>query len=191
MIDWGALKSEYITGSMSYKGLADSHAMHYTTIQRVATAERWPDLRAAYRAEAVNQAIAGEMVNEVDRLKKLMDAANAIQDVIINAVDDPEQFRRHLVPMERYDGDLGAALKDTEERVYSKFDTKAIKDLTGAIKDLTYSMRNLYGLPTQAEREAQRIAAERLEIERRKAQQGDENDKEITVVLKGLEDYSR
>ena len=92
---------------------------------------------------------------------------------------------------ERYDGEVGAALKDTEERIYTKKDTKALKDLTGAVKDLLYSVRNLYGLPTQGEREAQRIAAERLEMDRRKAQLDEDSDKTITVELKGLEEYSK
>ena len=83
----------------------------------------------------------------------------------------------------------------TAERLYDKVDTKAIKDLTGALKDMTLVLRNLNNLPTQAEAEAQRIAAERLKLEQRKvdaAEKADGIDKSIVVRLEGdLEAFAK
>ena len=69
------------------------------------------------------------------------------------------------------------------ERIFDKADSRAIKDLTGALKDMTLVLRNLYNLPTQAEAEAQRIAAERLKLEQRRVDAESGTDKSIKVVL--------
>ena len=190
-IDLVALKAEYITGRDSYKTMAKKHNVSLSTLQRAAAEQGWFAERQQYRIEAVSRAVAAEQDNEVDRLRKLMQATEAIQDVVIMAFGDGKQFNRHLVQTEVYDPDIGAALKDTVERVYDKVDTKAIKDLTGAIRDLTYSVRNLYGLPTQAEREQQRIAAERLNMDKRKAESDETADKTIHVVMLGAEEYAK
>lgn len=79
----------------------------------------------------------------------------------------------------------------TEERTYQKVDTKALKDLTGVLKDLTGLVRDLYGIPTQAQAEAQRIAAERLELDRKKAEDGSA-DTHAELEIVGLpEEYKR
>ena len=79
----------------------------------------------------------------------------------------------------------------TEERTYQKVDTKALKDLTGVLKDLTGLVRDLYGIPTQAQAEAQRIAAERLELDRKKAEDGS-TDTHAELEIVGLpEEYKR
>ena len=78
-----------------------------------------------------------------------------------------------------------------EERTYQKVDTKALKDLTGVLKDLTGLVRDLYGIPTQAQAEAQRIAAERLELDRKKAEDGS-TDTHAELEIVGLpEEYKR
>lgn len=190
-IDWNALRALYVTSLDSYAKIARSMGMKPNTIAKKGKEEDWPEQRRIYREEAMKRALEGEITEEAERLKKLMFVVNKLQDEIANAFEDEHQFNRHLVQCERYDGEVGAALKDTEERIYTKKDTRALKDLTGAVKDLLYSVRNLYGLPTQGEKEAQRIAAERLEMDRRKAQLGEDSDKTITVELKGLEEYSK
>ena len=67
----------------------------------------------------------------------------------------------------------------------------ALKDLTGVLKDLTGLVRDLYGIPTQAQAEAQRIAAERLELDRKKAEDGS-TDTHAELEIVGLpEEYKR
>ena len=63
--------------------------------------------------------------------------------------------------------------------------------MTAALKDLTGILRNIYGIPTQAEAEAQRIAAERLEMDKAKAAT-DAGSSDIVVELPPeMEDWSR
>ena len=61
-------------------------------------------------------------------------------------------------------------------------DVKSIKGLADTISGLTANVRNLKGIPTQAEKEAQKIAAGRLEIERKKLD-GDEEDAKFEFVV--------
>lgn len=191
MIDWEGLRAEYITGNLSFKALSMKHNMHYTTLQRKATADGWYEQRRQYRIEAASRAIADKMVSEVDRLRKIMTATETIQDVVLDTVIDPEQFNRHLVQNEIYDNENGVALRITEEKVFDKVDTKAVRDMTSAIKDLVYCVRNLYKLPTQAEEAQQRIAAERLAMDRKKAEADETADKTIHVVMQGAEEYAK
>ena len=67
---------------------------------------------------------------------------------------------------------------------FAKVDPKALKDLTGVLKDLTGLMRDFYNIPTPAQAEAQRIAAARLELDRKKAE-ADSTDDGVEVVIKG------
>lgn len=112
-----------------------------------------------------------------------------MNETIAGIKKDPQQFNRHLVT-QGADG-----MTETIERIFAKVDTRAIRDLSGAIKDMTTATRSLYGLPTQVEAEAQRVAAERLKLEERKtdaAEQANQVDKSIIVRLEGeLEDYAK
>ena len=59
------------------------------------------------------------------------------------------------------------------------------------MKDLAIVHRNLHGMPTQAEREAQRIAAERLKMDQKRAQLDENADKSIAVELVKAEEYAK
>lgn len=190
-IDWNALKAEYVTGTMTYRQLARDRGVSSTALSDHGKKEGWAELRRQYRIEAAQKAIDSEVDNEAERLAAVIKAANSMQGVILKVLGDDKQFFRHLVQDEIYNEDVGAAVKTTEERIYKKADTRAIRDLTGAIRDMTSVLRNLYNLPTQAEREAQRIAAERLNLDKRKADADEQVDKSITVRLTGdLEAFS-
>ena len=190
-IDWNALKAEYVTGTMTYRQLARDRAVSSTALSDHGKKEGWAELRRQYRIEAAQKAIDSEVDNEAERLAAVIKAANSMQGIILKVLGDDKQFFRHLVQDEIYNEDVGAAVKTTEERIYKKADTRAIRDLTGAIRDMTSVLRNLYNLPTQAEREAQRIAAERLNMDKRKADMDEQVDKSITVRLAGdLEAFS-
>lgn len=184
-IDWNALKAEYVTGTMTYRQLARDRGVSNTALSDHGKEEGWAELRQQYRIEAAQKAIDSEVDNEAERLAAVIKAANSMQGVILNVLGDDKQFYRHLVQDEIYNEEVGAAVKTTEERIYKKADTRAIRDLTGAIRDMTSVLRNLYNLPTQAEREAQRIAAERLNMDKRKADMDENVDKNISVVFKG------
>ena len=182
VIDWNRLKVAYVTGNMSYKELAKKHRLQATAVSRKGKEEQWPRLRKEYRQKAADKAIENEVDNEAERLSKLIKAEDAMEDVVVKLFSDAQQFYRHIV----IDGQ-----GHSEERIFDKVDTRAIRDLTGALKDLTFIRRNLQNLPTQAEKEAQRIAAERLKMDHKKAEAEDNADKNIMIELQAAEEYAK
>ena len=176
-VDWGAIKTAYVSSTKSYKRLATEHNLSFSAVSKRGKDEGWPALRKAFQEEAACRAIAGEVDNEAKRLGKIIEAANAMSDVIHGVFNDTEQFHRHIVTNTHGDETI------TSEKIFEKVDSRAIKDLTGALKDMTLVLRNLYNLPTQAEAEAQRIAAERLNMDKRKMEAESGTDKSIKVVL--------
>lgn len=54
--DWVALKTEYVTGQISYNGLCKKYNIPYRTLADHGKAENWRAEREKYRAEAVQNA---------------------------------------------------------------------------------------------------------------------------------------
>lgn len=184
-INWDTLKTVYVTTQLSLNDLAKREGLKLHTIQERSRKDGWVAARMAFRAKATEQAMDKAVDEETDRLAKIISAANSMASVIENVYKDDEQFHRHIV----------LDMDSMVEKRFDKVDTKAIRDMTAAIKDMTLVLRNLHNLPTQAEVEAQRIAAERLKLEQRKvdaAEKAGEVDKNIVVRLEGdLEAYAK
>ena len=187
--DWAALAAAYITSDKSYKTIAAEHGLSRTAVAYKGAQEGWPAQRLEYRRKNARKAIERQGRKDVNKLLKLMEAADWLNDTIAGIRKDPQQFNRHLISM-GMDG-----CTDTVEKIFEKVDTRAIRDLSGAIKDMTTATRNLYGLPTQAEAEAQRVAAEKLKLEQRKtdaAEKAGEVDRSIIVKFDGdMEAFSK
>ena len=195
-VNWEKIKLEYITTDTSQTKLAKKYGVPLSNIARRCTKEKWVELRDNYKRDVTVKTAKKSANREANRLARLMDTTSKAIDVTVKAFGDPDQFNRYIVERkEKYafptagDGseDEEAALVSerqwSEEQIFSKIDTKALKDLTAVLKDLTGLMRDFYNLPTPAQAEAQRIAAERLELERRKNAFGDEDEDETGIIL--------
>ena len=192
--DWQKMKSEYITTDISYRKLGQKYGVNSTTISVRGKTEGWVEERKRFRSKTLAKALGKSSEREAGRLARLMDTTSRAIDVAVKAFADEDQFNRYLIEMrEEYaapvieeDGETAISQRTwTEERTFRKVDTKALKDLTAVLKDLTGLMRDFYNIPTQAQAEAQRIAAERLELEKKKAAADSEERGDITVVLEG------
>lgn len=193
-VNWEEIKTEYITTSVSQRKLAEKHGVSYCSLKDRSVKEGWVSLREQYRRKTLAKALSKASSKEANRLSKLMDTTTKAIDVIARAFSDEDQFNRYLVEVkEEYvspvvdEGD-GAprAISErqwTEEKIFKKLDTKAIRDLTSALKELTGLTRDFYNIPTPAQAEAQRIASERLELDRIKAESDKEDKGDITVIF--------
>ena len=192
--NWDALKTLYVTTQLSLNDIAKREGIKLHTIQQRSRKDGWVAARMAFRTQAVAQAVDLAVDNEANRLAKIINAANSMASVIEAVYKDPEQFQRHVVVDTIMDEDGGKNIL-TMEKQFRAVNTKAVRDMTAAIKDMTLVLRNLHNLPTQAEAEAQRIAAERLKLEQRKvdaAEEANKVDKSIVVRLEGdLEAYAK
>ena len=200
-VNWEKIKTEYITTDISHRKLASKYSVPLSNIQRRSKAENWVDCRSQYKAKVTSKTLEKSANRESNRLAKLMDVTSKAIDVVVSAFDDKDQFKRHLVDRQEkyafpsYQGeetdeggevdtkDLLAEKRWTEEQIFQKIDSKALKDFTAVLKDLTGLMRDFYDIPTPAQAEAQRIAAERLELDRRKNAMSEEDDDETGIIM--------
>ena len=172
-VDWAQVQSEYIAGTMSLQKLAAKYKVGYKAIAERSSAGGWKRQRDKYRrdtcARAVKQ-LGDKHVRKIAReLEGLAFVSEKLSGTMQRAMEDSDQFNRHLVQEKSIRKDGGADVL-TVERVYDKLDARALRDFTAALADLTKTMRNLFELPTDAEREQRQMARERLDMDRRKAE---------------------
>ena len=193
-INWDAVRTLYVTTQLSLAEVARREGLKPHTVTERSRKDGWVAARMAFRAEAAAQAVDLAVDNEANRLAKIINAANSMAAVIEAVYTDPEQFQRHVVTDTVIEDDGSKGIL-TVEKQFRAVNTKAVRDMTAAIKDMTLVLRNLHNLPTQAEAEAQRIAAERLKLEQRKveaAESANQVDKSIVVKLEGdLEAFAK
>ena len=177
MADWQAIKTEYITTATSYRKLAKKYGVSHVQIANVGGKEGWVEQRKQYLSETLSKTLTKSSDKEAARLSNLMATTTKAIDVAAKAFEDEQQFNRYLVETGPKDN------RETEERIFAKVDTRALKDLTAVLKDLTTLVRDFYNIPTPAQAEARRIAAERLALDQRKSAFGSEDDDDETGVI--------
>lgn len=195
--DWKKIKTEYITTDISQRKLAAKYGVSHVAVSDRSKKEEWVKAREQYKAKTLAKTLEKSSDIEANRLARLMDTTTKAIDVAVRAFEDESQFNRYLVdrretyasPLIDEDGETAISERSwTEEKVFSKVDTKALKDLTSVLKDLTGLMRDFYNIPTPAQAEAQRIAAERLELDRRKADADRGAPEPVTIIMGGEAD---
>lgn len=193
-INWAAIKTEYLTTKTSYRKLAEKYGVHKDAIGKRAKAEGWQTDRQMQTDRVTTKTLEKIADKEADRLARLIDATTRAIDVAMEAFEDDKQFNRYLVekkeqyavPQTEENGETVTVISErqwVEEQTFSKVDTKALKDLTGILKDLTRLMRDFYNIPTPAQAAAQKLAAERFELDKRRLGEGEEEGDETGVVL--------
>ena len=184
-LDWIKIKTEYVTTNATYQQLADKNGVAYTTIAKYAKLDNWIEERDKYKIETthklINRCMTKEVKNEADKLERMRESADKLSEMINKSLNDTDQFNRHIVQTKKKSGQEEEW--DSEERIYKKLDTRAIKDMTSAMKDLTSMLRNVYDLQTIQEIEANRIAKEKLQLDREKASLFDDDEDDTGVVL--------
>lgn len=181
--DWPKIRAEYIEdGNITYNELAAKYGLTKTTLYKRARAERWVEARKKYQKKVMRKSVekmaAKKSTVVAKELLKLQSAADKMANVLDSVMQNTEQFYLHMNTRGE-----GAGVFYTECTKEEKADTKAIKDLASALKDMTFVLRNIYDIPTIQEREAMKIAAARLEMEKAKADTGPEEDAGTGVVV--------
>lgn len=179
-VDWEAVRIDYVCNGLKLRELQEKYNVSMTVISRKSMADDWRSQKQKHVEKCFRKAEEKAANAEADRLDKLRRATELALDIAVTALEDNDQFKRYIVT----EG-CGMGESVASEKKFDKYDLKALKDLTSIIKDLTGLTRDFYGIPTQAQAEAQRIAAERLELERRKtdAAVGSDEDEDGTGVV--------
>ena len=199
-LDWGAIKTEYITTEISLSKLAAKHGVTKGALGAKCSKEKWVDERKRYKNSVITQTINARAGEDANHLSELLGAAEMITGIAVEALTKREHLytymverrERYTVPVDSVSGDIWDETGDgvpvaerqwTEDRVSDAINTKALKDLASIVKDMTGLLRDFYNIPTPAQQDQREIARERLELEKRKADQVEADDDEIGVVF--------
>ena len=188
--DWDAIKTEYVTTDISLRKLSEKYKLYYGDIAKRCKEEKWVDQRKKVKSRAVSKAVSKACNKKANELYKVLDSTYAIRDRIFQAMDDPYQFNRYIVQHSTGKGEY-----DTEERVYDKLDTKAIKEMTQALRAVESLIRSLNDMPTEAEIQRLRIEREKFELEKEKwekekAEASSANEVRITFDTDDIEGWN-
>lgn len=177
-IDRNKLEAEYITSLKSYRDLADEFGVPFKSVCVLGREGEWRQKRKKYRESVVTKTVNKTAEKESKKLSKLISSADKAAGVIEKALSDSQQFNRYVITQKEADGS-----ETTQEYMFDKTDTKALRDIVACLKDLTAVMRNLNNIPTASETEQMNIQREKLEIEKKKAEDGSDRDSNITVTF--------
>jgi hypothetical protein len=165
--DWAVIKHEYVTDpDATLRKMAAKYGVNYGTIANKSKAEGWFATRKKHQSKVVSQAIsrtgnaqAKELSEEADFLKLMKGHMNRM-------LSDQDQFQRHLVMTTEIDEQ--GSLSTTEEKIFDKFDARAMKDAMQTLKMIEDMSRSLYNIAKASEIQKHQLDAERLQLEREK-----------------------
>lgn len=178
-ISWSRIRQAYVQGNVSYKELAKRHNLSESTLNKVAQKEGWYRQRKEWRKKVAAEADTRACAREADKLAAITEAADRMGETLKKIMEDEKNLHMHMAVTRDMDG-----AEFIEEKELTMYNADTIRTLTRALKDMTDVLRNLYGIRTAGEIEAERIARERLEIEKAKAAK-EETDREIVVRMAG------
>lgn len=203
-LDWEAIKTEYITTEASQAELAKKYGCKRSTVGERCRKEKWVEERGKYRASLVQRAVESRAHEDVKHLKNLMGAAERITEIAVDALQKEQALytipvdrdEEYSSPIDSKSGDVWTEDSDgvpvlrrrwNEDRVSEAVNTRALKDLAAIVKDMTTLIRDFYDIPTAAQREQREINRERLEIEKKRAEQGEASGNITIIVPKDAE----
>lgn len=164
-IDWGPIKTAYVTGSESYAALSKRFGVAFSNLAKKAGREKWPKQREDWRNNVALQAERKASRAQANKLAKLMQASDLLDDGLYTLIEK--------------------VAESLDVLMISGQPCREASELARALKTAAEAKRNLYCIPTQAEEAAQKIAAERLNMDKHKAEMDGKADKEIKVVFEG------
>lgn len=145
-INWEAILADYLTGQMSIREIADKHGVNYQKIYRRASKEGWKQTAQRVRDRTETKIVDRLACARAKELSDMTEAAERMgrllnETVFALTMDDIAEVKKNL---------------------------KGMNALAGAINTNASTLAQLYGLQTPAQVHAQRIADEKLKLEKRR-----------------------
>lgn len=139
MVDWNAIKTEYITTNTSYRKLSDKYNIPLNTLQCRAKREKWVDLRTRHQLEIEAKTIKKAVNKASDYKSTLYDLAYNIAIQLKNMTQDrtiEDLARAGLKPR-----DITGAIKDIEDILHIKSEAD-MREQEARIKKLRKELEN-------------------------------------------------
>ena len=151
--DWDLISNDYICNSgMSLRKIAVKYGIPSCTVYKKSKADNWFATKQEYQSENRAKVRAKVSADQVNELAGLVTASDYIEKAILNSLQDPAYFHKHIVSRNL----------NEEEDILSILNTKAMKDMMKVIKDVEDVKRSIMDI----KRSDQKLAAERLQLER-------------------------
>lgn len=130
--DWEAIARDYLTGNLSYQGIAEKYGLPCSMVSKRGREENWPEKRKQIRSGSSQGPPAR------NRKERVRDVADQLLGMIEMAVRDADQQmlsnleRRRESQAEKSETDSAA----TRRRREALLDMGEIKQLTAALKEI-------------------------------------------------------
>lgn len=185
--DWAKIKAEYVANRTSYRKLAEKYGVSFSTLKERARREKWTEDAKATQEKVrtkLTQKLAEKKASILaQELDPALEATNLINQLVLDALNDNKQFRRHLVQRREKEALTGTERWWVEEQEFDVIDTRRLRDLAQALKISKELQRLLEGIVDPATEKKLAIEQERLELEKTKAGIGDGEDDETGIVI--------
>lgn len=143
---WDGIKADYITGEMKVREIAQKWEVSESRIYKRATSEGWKKLQEKIRQKADEKYVARAARVRARELEVISTAAGKMAQLLEKTVNELDE-------------------QPTDKRVKN---LKGLSAVASAIYSNTETLMKLYGIQTPAQEAAQKIARQRLELDRRK-----------------------
>ena len=186
--NWIKIQTEYEAGGISYAKLAIKHRVSENTIEARARREKWKKGKAEIKGK-VTEKIREKTIEKIsDGLSTLQANAKLIQAAMVaqaleavKQVLDANQWAfTHAVKIRTNYGE-GQSDEKLESVIIDAANTKAIKDIMDALGKGQEIQDKALEYETVTNRKKYDIEREKLNIEKKKIEKEDENDREIKV----------
>lgn len=170
--DWEAIRADYVANGLSCRELAKKYGVSKSVVAKKIKDE-WRGQSRTIADSVRTNVDSAIREQKTDALLTMLHAADTMAGVLDSLAD--------------------AAMRVASSDDRGSMDIKKVEGLVRAINLNMDTLRELHGVPTQAQRHAQHLAEERLAMERerlemdkRKADQ-DAHPEEVRIVIEGPE----
>ena len=111
MVDWQAIKTEYITTETSYRKLAQKYGVNTTNIAKKASSEGWVELRKQNANKTLSKTLNAIASQQASRAARLQTVADKLLSKVERLVDEGEELLADTSAMR----DIARVLKDIKD----------------------------------------------------------------------------
>lgn len=117
-MDWNAIKTEYITTSISYRKLAEKYGVPFITLSQRARKEKWAELRRKHNDRIITKTLEKAEAKAVDYKSMLYDLAYKVAKQLVEMTDRTPLDKLALIGIKPRD--ITGAIKDLEDALHIK-----------------------------------------------------------------------
>lgn len=195
MVDWQAMKIEYITTATSYRKLAEKYGVSRVQVGNVGKEEGWVELRRQHLAETLTKTLEADVDQRADRLTRILNATDKLLDKIEQAITELDiqlykEVKKEKVIEYNNERRPDKATKEIIHEEETVTEVSTIIDRTGLmqIANALRGVKEVQMLKTELDRQEQEARIANL---RKMADKDERKNEDIQVTfVEELEEYS-